>query len=160
MTNAFAGTVLLPGEDGDGLAAVLQTESETEDVRLSAGEEELGSWRLSDTKIEPVGKGVFSVKLGGEQILFTPQMPAQFAEALTVPLQPEPAQTTPSKSSVRKDEKARMKREKSDAKVAKERASAMAATQEKEVLGKGLTVAVVGLSAAVAGALVAISVTL
>lgn len=156
MTHAFAGMVLLPGEDGDGLAAVLQTAPE--DIRLSAGAEELGSWSTDDMKIAPVGKGVFAVDLAGEQILFTPETPAQFAEAMTVPLQPERTDTS-KQTSVRKEEKSRLKREKQEAKMAKARAKAVA-TQEKEVLGKGLTVAVVGVSAAVMGALVAISVTL
>jgi len=158
MTHAFAGMVVLPGDDGDGLAAVLQTAPE--DVRLSAGAEELGAWDTGDMTIEPLGKGTFSVNLAGEQILFTPDTPAQFAEAMTVPLQPKVEEDSSPKTSVRKEEKARAKREKGEAKVANDRSKQMASTQEKDVLGKGMTVAVVGVSAAVMGALLAISVTL
>lgn len=157
MTHAFAGMVVLPGDDGDGLAAVLQTAPE--DVRLSAGAEELGAWSAGDMQIEPLGKGIFSVSLAGEQILFTPETPAQFAEAMTVPLQPETVEESAPASSVRREEKAAAKRSKSEAKAAKKRQKLQSA-QEKEVLGKGLTVAVVGVSAAVMGALLAISVTL
>ncbi len=159
MTHAFAGTVLLPGEESDGLAAVLSTDPD--DIRLSAGAEELGAWSATDTKVEPLGKGVFSVNLAGEQILFTPETPAQFAEAMSVPLQPAPVEEKAEKKvSVRKSEKEDAKRQKAEAKVAKQRAKAAGVVAEKEVLGKGLTFAVVGVSAAVMGALVAISVTL
>lgn len=152
MTHAFAGTLLLPGEEGDGLAAVLQ--AEPQDVRLSAGDEELGSWSLSDCVIEPVGKGAFSVALGGEIVLFTPETPAQFAEVLTVPLQPEPEETPKKSSAAKKEEKARAKHLEA---VAKAKKAAVEAKPEKEVLGKGLTFTIVAGSSALMAALLVVS---
>ena len=155
MTHAFAGTLLLPGEDGDGLAAVLQ--AEPQDLRLSAGDEDLGTWSLSDCVIEPVGKGAFSVTLGGEIVLFTPETPAQFAEILTVPLQPERSETTQKSAAEKKEEKARAKHLEQ---VAKAKKAAIEAKPEKEVLGKGMTAMIVAGSAALMSALLFVSLTL
>lgn len=155
MTHAFAGTLLLPGEDGEGLAAVLQ--AAPEDVKLSAGDEELGSWNLSDCEIEPVGKGAFSVTLGGEIVLFTPETPAQFAEILTVPLQPEFEEAPKKSATEKKEEKARAKH--LDA-VAKAKKAAIEAKPEKEVLGKGLTFMIVAMSTALMATLLVVSLTI
>jgi hypothetical protein len=155
MTHAFAGTLLLPGEDGDGLAAVLQ--AAPEDVRLSAGDEELGTWSISDCEIEPVGKGAFSVTLGGEIVLFTPETPAQFAEILTVPLQPEREEMEKKTASENKEEKLRAKHM---AKVAKAKKAAIEAKPEKEVLGKGLTFMIVAMSTVLMATLLVISLTI
>jgi hypothetical protein len=155
MTHAFAGTLLLPGEEGDGLAAVLQ--AAPEDVKLSAGDEELGSWSLSDCEIEPVGKGAFSVTLGGEIVLFTPETPAQFAEILTIPLQPERVEEVQKTASEKKEEKLRAKHMDQ---VAKAKKAAIEAKPEKELLGKGLTFMIVAMSTVLIVALLVISLTI
>ncbi len=155
MTHAFAGTLLLPGEEGEGLAAVLQ--AAPEDVKLSAGDEELGSWDISECEIEPVGKGAFSVTLGGEIVLFTPETPAQFAEVLTVPLQPEFEEAPQKSAAEKKEEKARAKH--MDA-VAKAKKAAIEAKPDKEVLGKGLTFLIVAASTVLMAVLLVISLTI
>ncbi len=83
MGSAFAGTLLLPGEQGPGLDAVLETIED--EVMLTAGSEHLGSWAHDECRVTPVGEGSFKVVLGGEMVLFTPETPAQFAEAMTDP---------------------------------------------------------------------------
>ena len=83
MGSAFAGTLLLPGEDGLGLDAVLETVED--EVMLTAGAEHLGSWNQDDCAVTPVGEGSFKVILGGEMVLFTPETPTQFAEAMIDP---------------------------------------------------------------------------
>ena len=88
MGQAFAGLLLLPGEEGPGLAAVLETVAA--DVKLLTGAEELGSWNVDDCNVTAAGKGKFKVVLGGEMVLFTPDTPIQFAEAMTIPPEPEP----------------------------------------------------------------------
>ena len=155
MTHAFAGMLLLPGEEGDGLAAVLQ--AAPDDVKLSAGSEELGSWSTSECKVTPVGKGAFSVTLGGEKVLFTPESPAQFAEFMTVPLQPEPAETKKQASADSKEEKARAKHL---AAVQKAKKAAVNAKPEKELLGKGLTFLIVTVSTGLMASLLVLSLTL
>ncbi|MDA2978743.1 MAG: hypothetical protein O3B42_03125 [Actinomycetota bacterium] len=88
MDQAFAGMLLLPGEEGPGLAAVLETVAA--DVKLLTGAEELGSWNVDDCNVTAAGKGRFKVVLGGEMVMFTPDTPIQFAEAMTIPPEPEP----------------------------------------------------------------------
>ena len=83
MGSAFAGTLLLPGEDGPGLDAVLETIED--EIMLTAGTEHLGSWALGECSVTSVGEGAFKLNLGGEMVLFTPATPTQFAEALTDP---------------------------------------------------------------------------
>lgn len=83
MGSAFAGTLLLPGEEGPGLAAVLETVED--EIMLTAGNEHLGSWTQERCQVAPVGEGSFKVVLDGEMVLFTPDTPAQFAEALSDP---------------------------------------------------------------------------
>lgn len=78
---------MLPGEQGSGLDASMEM---TDDgVRMYAGAEELGAWRSSDLMVAPSGKGAFKLDLGGEMVYFTPDAPSKFAEAMSVPLQPE-----------------------------------------------------------------------
>jgi hypothetical protein len=91
MSQAFAGVLLLPGEEGPGLAAVLETVEA--DLKLVTGAEELGSRSQDECNITSAGKGSFKVVLGGEMVLFTPDTPIQFAKALTAPPQPEPKST-------------------------------------------------------------------
>ena len=83
MGSAFAGTLLLPGEEGPGLAAVLETVED--EIMLTAGTEHLGSWTQESCRVAPVGEGSFKVVLDGEEVLFTPETPAQFAEAMSDP---------------------------------------------------------------------------
>jgi hypothetical protein len=99
MSKVFTGSVLLPGETGPGLEASLQLDDQT--VKLLAGTEELGAWGSRDFDVTPSGKGSFRVALAGEELFFTPSSPASFAEAMSVPLQPEP------KESSKKDKKDR-----------------------------------------------------
>ena len=87
MSQVFAGSVLLPGEDGPGLQAAFEMEHDV--VRLVAGSDELGSWGAADLAVEPSGKGAFRLGLGSEEVFFTPSSPSSFAEAMQVPLQPE-----------------------------------------------------------------------
>ena len=93
MGSAFAGTLLLPGEDGPGLDAVLETLED--EVMLTAGAEHLGSWNQTDCKVAPVGEGAFKIVLGGEMVLFTPETPAQFAEAMSDPSDDYVVQASP-----------------------------------------------------------------
>ncbi len=93
MTHAFTGSVLLPGEQGQGLSATFEMQDDV--VRLTSGSDELGAWGARDFYVEPSGKGAFRIGLGGEELFFTPSSPSSFAEAMHVPLQPEsPAKDT------------------------------------------------------------------
>lgn len=80
--------MLLPGESGPGLDASIELGPDF--VRLFTGSGDLGTWNDHDYEVDPVGKGTFKVNLGGEHVLFSPSSPSAFAEAVTVPLQPEP----------------------------------------------------------------------
>jgi hypothetical protein len=93
MSSAFAGTLLLPGEDGPGLDAVLETIED--EITLTAGTEQLGSWSQGECVVTSVGEGSFKVVLGGEMVLFTPETPSQFAAALTVPSDDDAVTATP-----------------------------------------------------------------
>ena len=93
MSNAFAGTLLLPGEDEPGLDAVLETiENE---IMLTAGSEQLGSWDQDECTVTSVGEGAFKIVLGGEMVLFTPETPTQFAEVMTVVSDDDSVTATP-----------------------------------------------------------------
>lgn len=87
MSHVFAGSVLLPGEQGPGLNASLEINAST--VSLMTGDEALGQWQGSDVVVEPSGKGSFRLDLGDEEIFFTPSSPSKFAETMHVPLQPD-----------------------------------------------------------------------
>jgi hypothetical protein len=89
VSQVFAGSVLLPGEEGPGLNASIEMESDH--IRLTSGEEELGSWGQRDLDVRPSGKGAFSLNLAGEELVFTPSSPSSFAEAMSIPLQPQNA---------------------------------------------------------------------
>ena len=93
MSNAFAGTLLLPGEDEPGLDAVLETIED--EIMLSAGSEQLGSWSQDDCTVTSVGGGAFKILLGGEMVLFTPETPTQFAEVMTVQSDDDNVTATP-----------------------------------------------------------------
>jgi hypothetical protein len=92
VSQVFMGSVLLPGEEGPGLDATIEMESDK--VRLTSGEDELGSWGHRDLDVRPSGKGAFKLNLAGEELVFTPSSPSSFAEAMAVPLQPEQGDTT------------------------------------------------------------------
>ena len=94
MSKVFVGSVLLPGESGPGLEASFRLDDEQ--VTLLAGVDELGTWSPRECDIVPSGKGAFRLALGGEELIFTPSSPSSFAEALQLPLQPEPVR--PSKN--------------------------------------------------------------
>ena len=89
MSKVFAGSVLLPGEEGTGLQATFEVVDDS--VRLTSGADELGMWSQKDFDVSPSGKGTFKVALGSEELFFTPSSPSSFAEAMHVPLQPEPS---------------------------------------------------------------------
>ena len=93
MSNAFAGTLLLPGEDEPGLDAVLETIED--EIMLSAGSEQLGSWSQDECTVTSVGGGAFKIVLGGEMVLFTPETPTQFAEVMSVSSDDDPVTATP-----------------------------------------------------------------
>jgi hypothetical protein len=93
MSSAFAGTLLLPGEDGPGLDAVLETIED--EITLTAGSEQLGSWSQGECTITSVGQGSFKVVLAGEMVLFTPETPSQFAAALSVESDEDVVTATP-----------------------------------------------------------------
>lgn len=88
MSRVFRGAVLLPGETGNGLNASLEMDDEF--IRLIAGEDELGSWDRDRCDVVPSGRGSFQMDLAGELVSFVPESPSAFAEAMTIPLTPEP----------------------------------------------------------------------
>ena len=89
MGQVFEGSILLSGETGPGLHASFERGSEF--IRLLTGDHELGTWNDDVTTIVPTGKGAFELELDGELLTFHPSSPSAFAEAMSVPLQPEPA---------------------------------------------------------------------
>jgi hypothetical protein len=93
MSSAFAGILLLPGEDGPGLDAVVETIED--EITLTAGSEQLGSWSQGECIVTSVGEGSFKVVLGDELVLFTPETPTQFAEALSVASEKDAVSATP-----------------------------------------------------------------
>lgn len=96
MVRVFDGSILLSGESGPGLHASFERGAGR--VRLLTGDDELGTWDDDDTVVVPIGKGEFALELGGEHLTFRPTSPSAFAEAMAVPLQPEPdADTTEKK---------------------------------------------------------------
>ncbi|VAV89324.1 hypothetical protein MNBD_ACTINO01-1577 [hydrothermal vent metagenome] len=89
MGQVFDGSILLSGETGPGLHATFERGSEF--VRLLTGDDELGTWEDREVAVAPAGKGEFALELGGENLTFRPSSPSAFAEAMSIPLQPEPA---------------------------------------------------------------------
>ncbi len=87
MSQVFSGTVLLPGETGDGLHASFEMDDER--VRLIAGDDEIGSWERDRCDVAPSGRGSFQMALSGEVLSFAPTSPSAFAEAMAIPLAPE-----------------------------------------------------------------------
>ena len=95
MSQVFNGSILLSGESGPGLNASFERGPDF--VRLLTGDDELGTWDDREFEVAPVGKGEFKLGLGGEQVMFSPSSPSAFAEAMAVPLQPEPSSGTDEK---------------------------------------------------------------
>jgi len=88
MSRVFSGAVLLPGETGDGSYASFEMDDDS--LRLITGDSELGAWGRNDCDVSPSGGGSFEMRLAGETLTFTPSSPSAFAEAMTVPLTPDP----------------------------------------------------------------------
>jgi hypothetical protein len=88
MSQVFSGAVLLVGETGEGLPASFEMDERS--IRLTSGDDELGTWDADSCDVTPAGKGAFSMALGGESLTFSPTSPSAFAEAMSIPLAPEP----------------------------------------------------------------------
>ncbi|MEN8233336.1 MAG: hypothetical protein ABFR89_00250 [Actinomycetota bacterium] len=104
MTKTFSGDVLLPGDDGGGLAATLALDPMT--VTLTAGDNQLGTWDRSDYLIAPEQNGTYSLTLGGESLLFRPDSPAEFASTSAIPLAASGSRSKQSTSSIVEDDDA------------------------------------------------------
>ncbi|MCL1601908.1 MAG: hypothetical protein M3112_10310 [Actinomycetia bacterium] len=151
MSQVFSGSMLLPGEDGDGLHATLEIDEEL--IRLTSGEDELGSWSRADCDVSPSGKGSFQLDLAGDNLEFTPSSPSAFAETMTVPLAPEP----------QSDENSERPRFDYDAAIDEIIANVKPLrdpNDDDEILSKPMLVGIVGVSTAVMAGLVTISMAL
>jgi hypothetical protein len=151
MSQVFSGTVLLPGENGDGLSASFEMDDEL--VRLLAGEDELGSWDREACEVLPSGQGTFQMALAGEDLTFTPSSPSAFAEAMAVPISPEP-QTDEQTERPKFDYDAAIDEVIAGLKPIRD------PNADDEILSKPMLVGIVGLSTAVMAGLVTISMAL
>jgi len=106
MSQIFDGDLLLPGEAGPGLSATFELDGGT--ITMTVGDDHLGSWQSSAVLVQRDRNGAFLMTLGGEDLYFTPQSPAEFATAVTVPLQAE----APKPESKRERKKRRREEEK------------------------------------------------
>lgn len=150
MSQAFAGTLLLPGEEGPGLDAVLETLER--DVTLVAGESELGSWAQGDCKVTSTGQGAFEMVLGGEVVLFTPDTPRQFAEAMLASIDPD-GTSMPFAVRIESEPKGKKKRKPAEETRIRPRKSA----GRDEVLGGPITFLIVAVSGILIVALLMLS---
>lgn len=123
----------------------------TDFVRLFTGSGDLGTWDTREYGVAPAGKGAFNVELGGEQVLFTPSSPSAFAEAVTVPLQPDPEQETVESDRPRFDYDAAI-----DDAVARV-TTATGGFDEDDILSKPLLFGIVGTAAVLMTGLVGMS---
>lgn len=151
MSQVFSGSVLLPGEDGDGLHAALEVDEEF--IRLTAGEDELGAWSRDDCDVAPAGKGSFELQLADENLEFMPSSPSAFAETMTVPLAPEP-------ESDQKSERPRFDYDAAIDEVIANVKPLRDPNDDDEILSKPMLVGIVGVSTAVMAGLVTISMAL
>jgi hypothetical protein len=151
MSQVFSGSVLLPGEDGDGLHAALEVDEEF--IRLTAGEDELGAWSRDDCDVSPAGKGSFELQLADENLEFMPSSPSAFAETMTVPLAPEP-------ESDQKSERPRFDYDAAIDEVIANVKPLRDPSDDDEILSKPMLVGIVGVSTAVMAGLVTISMAL
>ena len=94
MTSSiFNGDVTVPGEAG-GLSASLTLDAG--EVTLTTESDVLGTWPEDQYEVQPTVEGEFRLTLGGEDLLFRPEAPAEFAMAVLpagtpVPLSEEDA---------------------------------------------------------------------
>lgn len=150
MTQEFSGTVLLPGETGEGLYASFEMDDVR--VRLIAAGDEIGSWDRADCDVIPSGKGSFQLDLAGEGLMFTPTSPSAFAETMSVPLSPEPHVEVVKEEKPQYDYDAAI-----DDIPTKPRSTEL---DDDGIISKGMLVGIVGLSAAMMTGLVVASVML
>ncbi|GMQ98558.1 MAG: hypothetical protein BMS9Abin17_1076 [Acidimicrobiia bacterium] len=141
--------MLLPGESGPGLDASFELGPDF--VRLFTGSGDLGTWSDREYHVDPVGKGTFEVKLGSEHVLFTPSSPSAFAEAVTVPLQPEPQQKKTQSDRPKYDFDAAIDD------VVAQVSSSSGALDEDDILSKPLLFGIVGTAAVLMTGLVGMS---
>ncbi len=151
MSKVFSGAVLLPGETGAGLPASFEMDERS--IRLTAGDDELGTWDAQSCDVTPAGKGAFSMALGGESVTFSPSSPSAFAEAMTVPLAPEPASEKPS-DRPSFDYDAAIDDAIADVKPLRD------PNDDDDILSKPVLVGIVGVSTAVMAGLVTVSMVL
>jgi hypothetical protein len=119
-------------------------------LRLTAGDDELGSWDFDSCDVNPAGKGVFSMVLGDESLTFTPSSPSAFAEAMTVPLAPGPEAEEDS-DRPRFDYDAAIDDAIANVKPLRD------PNDDDEILSKPILVGIVGISTAVMAGLVTVS---
>jgi len=88
MTSSiFNGDVTVPGEAG-GLSASLMLDAG--EVTLTTESDVLGTWAEDQYEVQPTTEGEFRLTLGGEDLLFRPEAPAEFAMAVLSPGIPVP----------------------------------------------------------------------
>ena len=150
-SKVFSGAVLLPGETGAGLAASFEMDERS--IRLTAGDDELGTLDAGLCDVTPAGKGAFSMALGGESVTFSPSSPSAFAEAMTVPLAPEPASEEASDRPTF-DYDAAIDDAIADVKPLRD------PNDDDDILSKPMLVGIVGVSSAVMAGLVTVSMVL
>ncbi len=155
MSQAFAGTLLLPGEEGPGLGAVLETVER--DVKLVAGELELGSWAQDDCTVTSAGQGAFEMVLGGEVVMFTPDTPRQFAEAMAASVDPNGA-SIPLAARLESQTEGKKKQKREPAEPT--RIEPLKSVGKTEVLGGMLTFTIVAVSCLLMAALLMLSTSL
>jgi hypothetical protein len=151
MSQVFSGAVLLPGETGDGLHATFEIDDEC--VRLIAGDDELGSWKRDRCDVAPSGKGSFRMDLAGEVLSFAPSSPSAFAEAMTIPIAPEPAAEAD-------DQRPKFDYDAAIDEVIARVKPLRDPSDDDEILSKPMLVGIVGLSTMVIAGLATISVML
>ncbi len=151
MSQVFSGAVLLPGETGEGLHASFETDEQV--VRLIAGDDELGTWERDLCDVSPSGKGAFQMALGGETLTFSPSSPSAFAEAMAVPIAPEP-------ESEQKPEKAKFDYDAAIDEVIASVKPLRDPNDDDEILSKPMLVGIIGLSTAVMTGLITVSMAL
>lgn len=83
MTSSiFDGDVTVPGEAG-GLSASLTLDAG--EVTLTTESDVLGTWPEDQYEVQPTAEGEFRLTLGGEDLLFRPETPVEFAMAVLPP---------------------------------------------------------------------------
>ena len=93
MSSVFHGEIVVPGDAGDGLAASIVLDNGN--MTLSTGDEVLGSWDVPDYHVRRGENGGFRLSLGGEDLLFWPELPKSFAEEVGAPVKAQPTQLPP-----------------------------------------------------------------